>query len=432
MTDILKNGALTDALGIPYNDQSATLNVQGIAYNISQYLVSLNPYLLSYAYKQIGFFQTAVDAPIDDAFRNGIEINTQTLDEDELNLLLQTMEDNNDWEEIKRLGKWGRLFGGAVLIANTEQNISRPLSEKSLKGKKLEFISADRWEAIPQDTAVYPEESNFLYHGLDVDKSRCHIFKGDESPYYVRMKLQGWGLSILEKAIPPITQLLKSQNVIFELLDEAKIDVMKINELATILAQPNGASIISKRVDIAATQKNYKSTLIMDSLDDYQQKQLSMSGIADLSREIRVMIASYLKMPVSKIFGEGSNGFSSGEDERENYNSLVENQVRQQMHHVIKWVIDLRCLQLFGRKLPDIKIKWKSLRVMHEDVEQQINTSKIDNVLKMYDRQLLTPKEAMEILKKSNIVNIETKAELNDEYMEMAAPMEDDLLKEGV
>ena len=429
---ILEN-SLTEALGLEqyaYNPavHSALVNPAGIGYNISYNLLTLYPYPLSYAYKQYGFLQTAIDQPIEDAFRGGVDLESETLSAEELENLKQTMEDHEDWEKIKETQRWGRLFGGGILIANTSQESDKKLNEKGLYDEKLDFIASDRWETTMLDPEAGALYTDFLFHGKNVDRSRCCLAMGKKAPYYVRLRLQGWGLSYFEQTLPPLVQYLKSQNVMLELLDENKIDVLKINQLSTILMQADGTQKIKKRVDVAAQNKNYKSMLVMDKEDDYVQKQLSVAGMAELSKEIRIMVAAYLRQPVSKIWGTGSSGFSSGEDDLENYNAMIESEIRPQCLKMIKWVVDLRCMQLFGRKVPDLTIKWQPLRVLTGLEEQDKENKIFQNVFGMLDRQLMLPSEAMEYLKRKDIITMETRAlkkEADEDYLNRVDMIDD-------
>lgn len=423
--------SLGEALGVDSyvnEGQSQLVNPAQVGYDISYNLLSLYPYPLSYAYKQYGFLQTAVDQPVEDAFRGGVDLESSTLSSDELEQLKQKMEDEEDWEIIKEAQKWGRLFGGGLLIANTDQAPEKPLNNKAIYKKRLSFIASDRWESTMVNPDAGAEHTDFLFHEQTINKSRTCLALGKRAPYYVRMRLQGWGLSIFEQSLPPLVQYLKSQNVMLELLDENKIDVLKINQLASILNTKNGTELIKKRVDIAAQEKNYKSMLVMDKEDDYQQKQLSLAGMSDLNKEIRIMVAAYLRQPVSKIWGTGSSGFSSGEDDLENYNAMIESEIRPQALKMIKWAVDLRCWQLFGRIVPDLTIKWQPLRVLTGLEEQQKENQIFNNVFGMVDRGLMLPSEAMEYLRNKDIITMDTKAlngESDEDYINRTELVED-------
>lgn len=423
--EILNNGALSDALGLPGGqlpvvpNQSPVVSTMGLYPNMSASLLTLQPYILNLAYKTYGFLQSAIDVPVADAFRGGVKIQTSTLDSDEIELLTSTMEDHGDFKVAQQALIWKALFGGGVVMANTEQNAERPLS-KRLEGKRLEFVSADRWEACCID-GLTPEDSDFIYHELTINKSRVFPVLGKEAPYYIRMQLQGWGISELDQMLPPLVQYLKSQNVMLELLDEAKIDILKIKGLAQTLITSDGVAKVKQRVDTAAANKNYKSMLTMDAEDAYEQKQLTLSGLPEFNKEVRLGICAALGMPEVKIWGTGEGGFSNGEDKLEIYNSTkVESGVRSPAEPLLKWMINLRALQLFGRELPDLKIEWQNLRSMPEDVEQNVKTAKLDNILKLSDRGLITPRGVWELINQMELMpDIEDKNKnLSDEVEE--------------
>ena len=139
-----------------------------------------------------------------------------------------------------------------------------------------------------------------------------------------------------------------------------------------------------------------------------------------LLEKIFLLICSSIRIPYSKVFGRGASGFSSGEDDLENYNAMIESEIRPQTLKMIKWVVDLRCMQLFGRKVPDLLIKWSPLRVLSGLDEQNKKDQIFNNVFGMVDRRLMTPSEAMEYLKQEDIVTMETKAlngEFDDDYI---------------
>lgn len=408
------NNGLANALDLNSNICNNPLNNPiTLMYNVNQWYYTFDWMLLTNAYKSIGFIQTAINQIVDDAFRNeGLIIDTKTLDTDELEQLRQALIDNGDIEAIKDAIRWGQLYGGGTVMAMTDQNPELPLDEKQLKGKKLKFVASDRWHCTTtgsnieiSDKFIYttsPDESGTTM--LTLDRSRVGIFSGLKCPDHIRLIMQGWGLSIFEAVISPLTQYLKSMSVALELLDEAKIDVIKILDLANTLMTPGGEEIIKRRLALVTQNKNYKSSIAMDAQDDYQQKQITFSGLPDMIEKIQYLVCSALKRPYSKVFGKGSSGFSSGEDDLENYNTVVDSEIRTPATNLIKWVVDLRCLQLFGRKLPDFTPQWKPLRVMSEKDESEIKSRKMTDYLQLVDRQIMTKQQCAQHLTEDGIV----------------------------
>lgn len=413
---VVNNSVLSDTLGLPScNDyiQNPLTNPATLYYNSSPVLLTLNWVPLTYAYKSNGFIQTAINQIVDDAFRNqGMIIDSETLDTEELEELRQAVYDN-DIEEIKDAIRWGELYGGGVLLANTDQNFELPLDEKQLKNKRLQFMASDRWQCIANGISPYLAKTFTLTDnmreqttsGITIDASRVGIFTGVKAPYLLRSMLQGWGLSIFEAIIPPLTQYLKAMSVTLELLDEAKIDIIKISGLIDLLASKEGQQLVQERLKIAVENKNHKSAIGMDTQDDYQQKQINFSGLPEMIVQIQYLVCAALKRPYSKIFGKGSSGFSSGEDDLENYNTIVDSEIRTPATPLIKWAVGLRCLQLFGRIPPDLKISWKPLRVMSEKDEAEIKSRKLADMLQLVDRQIMTKQQCAIKLTEDNIIN---------------------------
>ena len=413
---VVNNSVLSDTLGLPACSdyiQNPLTNPATLYYNSSPVLLTLNWVPLTYAYKSNGFIQTAINQIVDDAFRNeGMIIDSETLDSEELEELRKAVYDN-DIEEIKDTIRWGELYGGGVLIANTDQNFELPLDEKLLKNKRLKFMASDRWQCIANGISPYLAKTFTLTDnmreqttsGITIDASRIGVFTGVKAPYLLRSMLQGWGLSIFEAIIPPLTQYLKAMGVTLELLDEAKIDIIKMNGLIDLLASKEGQKLVQERLKIAVENKNYKSAIGMDTQDDYQQKQINFSGLPEMIVQIQYLVCAALKRPYSKIFGKGSSGFSSGEDDLENYNTIVDSEIRTPATPLIKWAVGLRCLQLFGRIPPDLKISWKPLRVMSEKDEAEIKSRKLADMLQLVDRQIMTKQQCAVKLTEDNIIN---------------------------
>lgn len=411
-----------------YRNWAQGLSPQNAYNNVSLVMISQQQLLLSYLYKTYGILAKMVDIPVDDAYKGGgVTLECETVSEDELKALERKIDKCQDIRQIKNARKWARLYGGAALIALSGNDLSTPLNPQNLKGRPLEFMAVDRWQLSYSEPNInmpggqWEYVQNFGSGGnrkvntssnvmRRIHSSRIFPIKGKEAPWIVMQRVNGWGISIYEQIFSDMSQYFKAGNVLFELLDEAKVDVIKLASLQTALSSGAGDKALNRMLDLIANNLNYKSKLLMSTNDDYDQKQISFSGLAEMNKEIRIMMAGSANMPVNKLWGEGVTGFGSGEDSLENYNSQIENEVRSADDAVIDWVFRLRSYQLFGFELPDLVKTWKNLRVLSAIDEQNIADHKIANVLQLYDRQLLTPQETMEYLKKQQLFIADTKA----------------------
>ena len=417
--------SLDAALGLTANDawaqnQPSLSTVQAYT-NIKFDLLTLQYQLVTFLYKTYGILAKVVDVPVDDAYRyGGFEIQAETIDDEEIKKLDNALKVNGDITQLKQARKWARLYGGGALIALDGNDISEELNKKGLQDKPLEFLAVDRWQITYSESNINTPNGKWYlttsygqldeYNGREIHPSRIKLLKGKTAPFMIAQMVNFWGVSVYEQIFQDMNQLFKSRDVLFELLDEAKTDILKLKSLQTALSSSKAMGALKRMVDFIARNKNYKSQITLSTEDDYDQKSISFSGIEGILREIRIMMAGSANMPVNKLWGEGVTGFGSGEDSLENYNALIESEVRGADIDTILWVLKLRCYQLFGREVEDIFIDWKELRVLSSIDEQNINDHKIANLLQLFDRQLLTPQELMEALKVQGLFVAETKA----------------------
>lgn len=395
--------------------------------------ITLNRILLNYTYMTQGLIRTLVDQPVEDAFRGGLKFKSSELDEKELAKLNRTFKrqrsrrsykgtpltranvsagydlSNSDQNAVKAMGKWSRLFGGAGLITNTDQDFTKELNIEAIKeDSPLEFIPADRWELILQQMNVFDQTSKtpFNYYGLPLNRSRVAIMNWAEAPSYIRLRLQGWGMSILEESIRAVNAYLKFEKLLFELLDEAKIDVYKIEGFNTALASPGSQEKIQRRIMLGNQLKNFQSAITMDMKDDYSQKQLTFTGIAEIYEQLRTNLCAYLKFPKNKLFGESAGGFGSGKDSLDNYNSTV-GIVREKLEPLALEVGELRCQQLFGMVPEDLEVEWSPLDVLDGVEQEAVKTAKQARIKEQFEMGLLSGEEACESLQKEGLLLVE-------------------------
>ena len=385
--------------------------------NARFYLISNMRPILSQMYVEHGIVQTIVDVPVDDGMRGGVEIKTSQLSPDELEKLNMAMEENDDIGTFGQALKWNRLFGGAGVVIITGQDPEEELNMDELEDDLLEFRAVDMWELFwsKQNTEDYAsvidgkdqEPEFFNYYGKKLHKSRVIMMKGLVAPSFIRPRLRGWGFSVIEALVRSINQYLKSTDLAFEVLDEFKLDIFKIDGLAQILLRADGESLVQRRIALANYQKNYQNALSMDAKDSYEQKQLSFSGLAEVGQGIRMQIASDLRMPLTKIFGISSAGFSSGEDDIENYNSMVESTIRQKYKFGLLKLIKVRCANMFGFVPDDLVINFKSLRVLPADMEETVKTQKFSRLLQARQAGEISSKEFKEGCNKDELFPIQ-------------------------
>lgn len=402
------------------------------------YLVSNIRQVLSELYVEHGIVQTLVDLPVDDAFRGGIEITCDELDQQDLEDLNYRLEREGVLDNFIQAKKWARLFGGGALLIINDEDPKEPFKVENVKqGDRVIFKPVDMWELYygltnvedlsdPGEINKHPDYYN--YYGKQIHHSRVLRMEGRQAPSLIRPKLRGWGVSIIEPVVRSYNQYLKSVNLSFEVLDEFKVDIYGIEGFNTALMSPKGSDAVTKRVQMANMLKNYQNALVMDNKDKFESKQISFGGIAEIMREIRMQIAADLRMPLTKLFGISAAGFNSGEDDIENYNAMIETEIRSKSRKDLLKVVEICSAMWFGYVPENLKIGFEPLRVLSAEQEENIKGAKLQRIITCMQAGVITPIEAKQAINKEMLLPVAV--EENDELLPTALGVEEENISE--
>jgi len=222
--------SISPNLNIKREDIYQSSKIDSFFFNNRYNLITQNQSLLAHTYAEHGLIQALIDLPVDDAYRGGVEFTSEQLDIEDINKMKKYLNSRDIFTKVKEARRWARLFGGAGLIVND----GGP--------SNIDFIPVDRWE-ISINGGNVDDFETFLYHrdertsgttkdtsrvGRELKRSQIIIVKGKDSPYYIKQHIQRWGLSEVERLVKSFNDYLKNGNVLYELMDEAKIDVYRI------------------------------------------------------------------------------------------------------------------------------------------------------------------------------------------------------------
>lgn len=411
--------------------QTTTLSL-----NLRWYLLSNNRNLLSQLYVEHGIVQTLVDQPVADGFRAGFEIKSSQLDGNDIEKMQVFCERYRVVQAIIHAIQWARLYGGGAVLIITDEDPSTPLNISKIgPDTPLAFRGVDMWElyydnlnlaqwaVIDDEPLENGNDEYYNYYGYKVHPSRVYRIEGKEAPSFIRPRLRGWGMSEVERVVRSINQYLKNQDVVFALLDEAKVDVFKMKGFNSALMTAGGTSQVSRRIQHANVLKNYNNALTMDMDDDYIQKEISFSGLAEVLVQIRQGVAADLKMPVTKLFGISAAGFNSGEDDIENYNSMIESEVRAKSKFIVVDMLRIVCQKLFGFYPDDLMIEFNPLRILNAKEEEEVKNHQFNRTMSATQAGMMDAQEFKEAMNKDSLLPIEL-----DETKEALPPLNGDFM----
>lgn len=415
--------------GILPTNTGYSLDAISVIQSASQpYIFSNNYWVLNYLYKNEGIVQTFVDQPIEDAFRGGIIIDTSddSFGPKEMQQLYDWLDESGALTVYCLAEKWARLFGGGGVIISDGRPLDTPfIIENVKKDQPLQFIDANLWDLNEDIIGKYNPKSDkglddfnvnlkpylpdpksdapYYFHGEKVHRSRVIRLMGKEAPTQLRSFLRGWGMSVIEKLIRPLANYYKLNDLTANYIDQAKIDVFKFTGLNEAFMTDNGAQALQDKAKIIALLKNINNGMALDAEDDYIQKQINFNGVPEFKEQNRIELASALQFPINKLFGTGSKAFSSGEDDIENYNGMIESTVRTPSRVKIIPLVKLAFQVNFGRVPDKIRIKFHPLRVLGANEQQTMKSTALDAILRSYDRGLIDKDEAIKQMNAANV-----------------------------
>lgn len=419
LTDLVAAVRVSSATGGSMLSSYGTL-----AYATNYALLTLQRIILTYLFANNGIFQTAIQLPIQDALSKGIEIESSECSSDDIDTVMDWIEDNNILQKLENFWCWVRNYGGGGLVVNTNQDPESPLNLRALEGAPIELYDLDRWQisTVAGSSDIYGDledifsADNLYVNGQKIHPTRIILGTGKRAPSYIRRQLRGWGMSEGERMIRDLNNYLKTQDVLYEILDESKIDIYHVKNLANLLLTAGGTANVQKRIQAANELKSYVNALILDSEETFEQKTMAFSGLAEVMKENRIGVASALRMPMTKLFGLSASGFSTGESDEDNYNQMVESEIRTKMRPQIRKLLEIGFACNFGY-VPTFRFKFPPLKTLPQLDAEQIKASQFNRYMMLYDRGLIEAPQVGESLAKEEAIS----SELGESISQMTA-----------
>jgi hypothetical protein len=413
---VLQNG-LTDVIELVAGNQLSSAN--GMINALRGYAITQNRLLLSEYYNERGIVQTLVDTPVDDALRGGLDIYCPELDIQDIEMFNQYLEEEDILMTYAQAIKWARLFGGGGIIINCGQNPMGQIDlDKITTTTPLEFYAVDRWELGYQTNGQFLDQFNvndvekpYNYYGKQLHRSHVLKVKGREAPSLLRGQYMGWGVSVIEHLVQSLNLFTKNADVVYELLDEAKIDVFKIQGFNSSLATPAGSQAVAQRIALAAQLKNYQNALAVDKEDDFAQKQISFSGLGEILDQIRIGMASDCHMPVTKLFGIQGTGIVNNGDDIENYNNMVTSEIRSKHRKTLNQMLGICFRKVFGFAPTSLHFKFKPLRELAPKEVSEVETQQLNRILAAFQNGLMLSDAAVKQINAQHLFKLPVDSE---------------------
>jgi phage-related protein (TIGR01555 family) len=347
---------------------------------------------------------TIVDAPADDMTR---EWRSWKAGKRHLKSIETSEKQLNVVQVVNRCLKQARLYGGSALLIGTgDPDPSKPLDPESVQKGGIKYLhSLSRWEIFAGDLDRDPVSPTFgeptmyqltaggaadpslasSFGPVLIHPSRIVRFQGIQQ-LELTWSIDGWGHPILQRVYDAVRNAASVTSNIASLAYEAKVDIIKIPGLTQNVSNPEYRNKLLARLALAQRGKSINSALLMDALEEWDQKQLHFAGYPEVIAKFMEIAAGAANMPVTRLLGKSPTGLNStGEADLRHYYDTLSSKQKTEMGPALNR-LDQVLIRHAGAKPSDVWYEWNPLWQMSDREKaavamQKAQTSQIYSVV---------------------------------------------------
>jgi len=376
-------------LGTPRDKAAATMYA----------LPLLNDQQICAAYRGTWLARKIIEIPALDAHRNWRSWNAEQADISALEA-----EENRLGLKQKSLDAQtkARLFGGAALYIGTgDPNPQLPLDPARLAKGGIRHLnvltkrvlSAGELERDPESPAygqpAYYELSSQAGQ-VRIHPSRLVVYHGAPRPDPELEAGDGWGDSVLLAIMDAVKNADSTSANIASLVFEAKVDVINIPNFMAMLADPAYEEQMLKRLQLAMMAKSINGTLLLDSEEEYSQKQASFTGLTDVLMAFLQLVSGAADIPVTRLLGQSPAGMNStGESDTRNYYDRIRAGQELVLQPALGVLDECLIRSALGSRPPELFYSWRSLWQTTDTERATIGKTTADTIKTVADTKLI-------------------------------------------
>ena len=400
-------------LGNPAQDKIAALSYAAPnAQNTTEYVN---------AYRGSIWAKRVVEQPAEDCFRKGREWQGEA---DQITLLEHT-ETRLKWRERMRTAKiYAGIYGRGHVYFDTGADPAEPFKPSEVKRDGLRFITTlsmnDVIDGIVDDDPMSPTYGEPSYYeimsnaggSVRIHPSRMVTFYGSIRPDATAIGIQAD--SVLLAVLPVLKQYEATAMGVAHLVQEAKVDVLTIPNLAELLSTSKGeAQFATFMATITSMKGNYGMMTLPtpaskdESASSYDQKKMSFATLPDVIESFENALSGAARIPRSLLFGTSAGGLgSTGQMELSSYYDHVNTVQTNYIQPALTNIDEALIMSSLGNRPPELHYNWRSLWQVSDADKADIGNKQAEMIKKLVEAGVIPAEVASEAA-----VNLMTESE---------------------
>lgn len=388
--------SLVNGMGKVGSDKAASTEYELVSYTDLQ---------LAVMYKSTWLARKIVNVPAFDSFRRW---RNWQADEADIGLIEAEEKRLNIQAKAMRALILARLFGGSALYIGTgDRDPSKPLDVEKVGLGGLRSVTILRKSQLsPGDIDTDPESdyydkpsmytlttSNSL--GVNIHPSRLVIFSGDTNPdeeLMPNISGRGWGDPVLVATMQAIKNADATAANVASLVFEAKVDVVKVPDLMSSLADPEYRNRLLERFQLANVAKGVNGMLLLDNEEEYEQKSASFATLPDVLDRFLQMVAGAADIPLTRLLGQSPAGMNAtGEGDLRNYYDRIQAIQNTELSPAMIKLTEVIIRSATGDRNEDIHYIWAPLWQLSDTERATLGKTTADTIKVLNDTGLYPP-----------------------------------------
>lgn len=333
----------------------------------------LTRYELESMYRDSWIAQRIIDSVADDMTREWFSMSFDDNSADSRNALERVEKKFSIQAKVNEAIRWGRLYGGAVIIIGIgNDNLSLPLDISKIKPKSLKYLHVmDRWRCSAGPTLTMdlgspnfgkPDFYMVSESAVTVHWTRVLRFNGKKLPYFLWQQNARWDDSVLQHCFNSISDNDQTTAAIATMVNEANVDVITSDELASNLSTDEGTAQVTDRYSKAAQMKSYVRMLLLDGTEKYEKKSNQFANLDKILEKFMLQVCGAAEIPMTRMYGQSATGMNAtGDGDMRNYYDMIKNKQESEERPPMEYLYEIIARSELGGMPDDLDLKFNSL-----------------------------------------------------------------------
>lgn len=335
----------------------------------------LDRYTLEAAFRGDWIARKVVVAPAQDATR---QWRSWQADKEDVTAIEKLERDLKIQQAVLRGLTLARLYGGALLVMGVEGTgeASSELNLERVGRDSLKFVRAvskydvasgeleDDMESPLYGRPKFYERTSRTGKQTRIHPSRVVRLVGAELPdeTVATDAGQGWGDSALQAVDEAIRWAGGVAGGIAALVQEAKVDVVQVPNLAANLTTAEYANVMTKRWTYANQIKSITNMLLLDEKEKWNQISRSFAALPDVLKMYLLIASGAADIPATRMLGQSPAGLSAtGESDVRNYYDRVKSDQASTLTPTMETLDEVILRSALGSRPDEIFYEWNPL-----------------------------------------------------------------------